>query len=457
MLALGIFLGPGYETVRAQSDNPKVMSVTVMSRTQFAITGPNRPTVWTPRSAGDLHPKQNPQLKDVVQLTPEVLVTSCEQIKQSFLNQLDTTDRPGNRIRINIKPWLPPQANVFISATRFNDGWRYDVDVPEFVERRKLVRGLIQVLLQEMGNRINDGDSIAVPMWLREGLTEIILERDGNSFVFEASPVKNNLGNNFFAVDAPTKEKVWKDPLSKVREKLKATPALSFSDLSVPVDDQIANVGFDHFQASSQLFVSELLQLPDGPRKLRTYIQDMFRFSHPQFALFDAYRNHFNSALEVEKWWSVAQVNFLSREDRSRWPEKNALSKLNEILQPQVRIRLDTNSVPISESMTLKQLISEVDYEQQRPVLNQMLIQLQRLEWNLPPDLLKLVFDYHVLILNYTNKRDQLSNGKNSARTASSTAKPVVKEALKQLEYLEVLRADFAKIGFSEPLTSAAK
>ncbi len=448
---LGLLCGltVGVSTVLAQSGNTTEMSATVWSRSQqFIVTGPNRPTVWSSR---EVHPKQNPLLKDVIQLTPSELAISCEQVKRSYLNQLDTTDRPGSRIRVSIKPWLPPQANVLISAVRYNDGWRYEMTLPEYIERRKLVRGIVQVLIQEMGNRLNDGDSVQVPMWLREGLTEIMLEREGITLIAEASPIKNNLGTQFVQVDAPTREKVWKDSLSLVREKLKKTPPLSFSDLSVPVDDQIASLGFEHYQHSSHLFVSELLQLPDGPQKLRTYIQDLFRFSHPQFALFDAYRAHFTTPLEVEKWWSVTQVNFLGRQDRARWPEKNALAKLNQILQPQVRIRLDTNSVPISESITLKQLITDVDFEQQRPVLSQIVVQLQRLEWNLPPDLLKLVYDYHILLLNYANKREQLSVPKGKNRAASSTAKPLIKETLKQLEYLEVLRSDFEQIELAEP------
>jgi hypothetical protein len=405
----------------------------------------------------DVHPKQNPVLKDVVQLTPAELAISCERVKQAYLNQLESSERPGSHIRISIKPWLPPQSDVLITALRFTDGWRYQIDVPEFVERRKIIRGLVSVLIQEMGNRLNDGDSVSVPMWLREGLTEIMLEREGPNLILEASAIKNSLGNNFYAVDAPTQEKVWKDPLRVVREKLKVAPPLSFSDLSVPVDDQIATLGFEHYQHSAHLFVSELLQLPDGRQKLRTYVQDLFRFSHPQFALFDAYRAHFATALEIEKWWSVAQVNFLSHQDRARWPEKNALAKLNEILQPQIQIRRDANSVPVSQSITLKQLVTEIDFEQQRPVLSQMVVQLQRLEWNLPPDMLKLVYDYHVLILNYSNKREQLSASKGNSRAAGSTAKPLIKETLKQLELLEILRSDFARIGLAEPAASAAR
>jgi hypothetical protein len=86
-----------------------------------------------------------------------------------------------------------------------------------------------------------------------------------------------------------------------------------------------------------------------------------------------------------------------------------------------------------------------------------MVGQLQRLEWNLPPELLKLVYDYHVLILNYANKRELLSSSKGSSRTASSTAKPLIKETLKQLEYMEILRSDMGTIGVTEPPGSAAK
>jgi hypothetical protein len=425
-------------------------TVTTWSRSkQFIITAPL--TTAASPSNPRINPKENPNLKDVIRLSSAELASSCERVKAAVLNQLGMGDRTGDRVRISIKPWIPTEAGIFINRFKFNDGWRYELEVPEYVEHRKLLRALVETCLMELGNRNNRStSSVDVPMWLREGLTENILAREGPGIILEASPIKQSLGPQFSLIDAKAQDKVWDDPLSNVRAKLKATPPLSFSDLSVPVDDQIASVGLEHFQFCAHLFTSELAQLQDGNIKLRNFVQNLAQFSHPQFAFLHAFRDHFSTPLDVEKWWSLAQVNLLTKEDNSRWPEKNALGKLNEILQPQIQIRLGADSLPMKETYTIKRLIEEVDFEQQRPVLRQVVGQLQMLEWNLPPDLLKLVYDYHITLATYLHKREQLSASAKNQRVAGSTAKPVVKETLKQLEFLEVLREDFAKIGIPE-------
>ncbi len=430
-------------------------TITTWSRSkQFIITAP----IPSPVKSQPLrnNPKEDPGLWDVVRLSSAELAVSCEQVKQGVLQQLDTGDRGGDRVRLSIQPWRPPQAGVFINRVRFNDVWRYELDVPEYVERRKLLSALVHVCLLEMGNRNNTGSSVDVPMWLREGLTEILLVREGTTIIAEANPIQQRANPQFWLLKGGAEEKVWRDPLSLVREKLKKTTPLSFSDLSVPVDDQIASLGLEHFQHCAHLFTSELIALPGGNGKLGNFVQDLARYSHPQFAFLHAFREHFSSPLDVEKWWSLAQVAFLSREDHARWPEKNALGKLNEILQPQVQLRVGADSLPIRETYTIKRLIEEVDFEQQRPILQQVVVRLQQLEWNLPPDLLKLVYDYHITLATYLYKREQLSSSGQGSKSASTTAKPVVRETLKQLGFLEVLREDYSLIGLSEtPVKSA--
>lgn len=440
---------------------PSLDTTTTWSRSQqFVVISPLRPA--PKRNPAD-NPKNDPTLEDVVRVTAADLVSTCEQVKLGVLVQLDTSDRWKGRIRLNIKPEYPARGGVFISvmpvalSDAMQSSWLYELHIPEYVERRKLVRALVQVCLLEMGNRNNTGASIDVPMWLREGLTEIILSREGSTIVAESTAIQQRV-NPQFSVISPgtTKERVWTDPLEIVRAKLKGTTPLSFSDLSVPVDEQIASVGLEHFRHCAHLFTSELLALPGGSDKLRTFVQTLPRFSHPQFAFMHAFRDNFSSPLDVEKWWSLAQVNLLTKETNSRWPEKNALGKLNEILQPQVQLRLGADSLPLKETYTITKLIEEVEYEQQRPILQRTVGQLQQLEWNLPPDLLKLVYDYHVTLANYLYKRDQLSAQDKNGKTASTTARPVVKDTLKQLGFLEVLREDFARIGLSEPVSTTA-
>ncbi len=449
-----VLLGALLAAVRGEAAAVDTTMSTQSRSTQFVVISPLQP--YTSRLPRD-NPKDNPNLKDVIRVSAAELAISCEQVKFGLLLQLDAGDRWKNRVRLHINPQIPPQAPILINSIQFKNGlqynWLYELQVPEYVERRKLLRALVQVCLVEIGNRNNrETNTVDVPMWLREGLTEILLNRDGPGIIAEATGIQER-GNPQFWILKPgtTTEKVWKDPFSLVRERLKATPPLSFSDLSVPVDDQIASVGLEHFQSCAHLFTSELLTLPDGSGKLRTFVQNLPHFSHPQFAFLHAFREHFSSPLDVEKWWSLAQFNLISREDNARWPEKNALGKLNEILQPQVQIRLGTDSLPVKETYTIKRLITEVDFEQQRPVLQQVVAQLQQLQWNLPPDLLKLVYDYHITLATYLYNREQLStSGKKSRTVAASTAKPVVREALQQLEFLEILREDFARIGISD-------
>lgn len=433
-------------SLRVESASTIPRGVTSWSRSrQFIVTVPMAAVTGTqPKPKFDLD-----KLQDVIHPSSAELAISCEQVKQGVLSLLETTDHWKDRISIKVQPWLPPQAGVLITSVHFTDGWRYELEIPEYVERRKLLRSLVQVILQEMGNRMNENQSVDIPMWLREGITENLLAREGPDIIAVASPIKGNISPQFWRVEAPTKEKVWKDPLNLVRDRLKSQPALSFSDLSVPVDDQIASVGLQHFETCSQLFVAELLRLPRGSRKLLLFIQNLDAFSHPQFAFLNAFSENFKNPLDVEKWWSVTLVSFLNRGDNSNWLERDALTKLNRILQPQLQIRTGADNLPNDQTFTIQRLISEVDYDQQRPILQQVVTQLQQLEWNLPPSMLKLVYDYHVLLANYAHKRELLSTDQGSRTSTSTTARPLIRDTLKQLEFLDILRSDFAKFGLS--------
>ncbi|HEY1170280.1 MAG TPA: hypothetical protein VGH19_02815 [Verrucomicrobiae bacterium] len=449
----------GCQSLEAAANDPSNPVITTWSRSQqFVISSHYKPSA--PLAPRD-DPRNNPNLTDVIRVSAAELAITSEKVKQALLLQLDASDKWKHRVRLNIRPEIPTQAGVYlyVHTVQVNENmpknWLYELQIPEYVERRKLLRALAQVCLLEIGNRNNASSvSVNIPMWFQEGLIELVLAREGVTIVAEATPIQSRVNPQFSMLDYAPRDKVWKDPLSRVREKLKTTPPISFSDLSVPVDEQIASVGLEHFQSCSHLFVHELTSLPDGSGKLRDFLQQLVHFSHPQFAFLNAFHDHFKSPLDVEKWWSLAQVHFLSRNDNSRWPEKNALAKLNEILQPQVQIRIGADALPVHETYTVKRLIEEVDFSQQQPIIRQMIAQLQQLEWSLPPDMFKLVYDYHILLANYLHKREQLSSTAKDPKVASSTAKPVVKETLKQLNFLEVLREDFGSIGISTPVST---
>ena len=243
------------------------------------------------------------------------------------------------------------------------------------------------------------------------------------------------------------------DPLLAVRKQLHTQPILSYSELGRP--DNIRSDRWGLFQGCAHLFVSELLNLPGGPAGMREMLRLLPRHMNWQFAFLSAYQSHFRSALDVEKWWSVTVVNFLGRDQHAKWSVPVGLQRLDEILRSPVEVHLMTNAVPQQTEIRLQNLLEQVDYSRQRPVIQTMMTQLRMLQWSVPPDLLKLVDDYRFTLETYLAKRDGMiapGGGKGGGPPAAYT---LVRDAVKQLDLLDVLRSDFKKYGMA-PVTAAS-
>ena len=86
-------------------------------------------------------------------------------------------------------------------------------------------------------------------------------------------------------------------------------------------------------------------------------------------------------------------------------------------------------------------------YPQQKESLQKTINQLRALQWNVPPDMLKLVDDYRVTLETYLQKRNKAA-GETDVRGGPATGlHPFVRETVAKLELLDVIREDFRKYG----------
>ncbi|MBI3191886.1 MAG: hypothetical protein HYZ36_04400, partial [Pedosphaera parvula] len=201
-------------------------------------------------------------------------------------------------------------------------------------------------------------------------------------------------------------------------------------------------------------FLSELLSLPGGQAGMREMLRLLPQHMNWQFAFLRAYQSHFQTALDVEKWWSVTVINFLGRDRHAKWPMEMGLQRLDTILRATVEVH-STNALPQRTEIRLQAFLEQVDYPQQRPALQTIVSQLKMLQWSVPTDLLKLVDDYRFALESYLARRDGLIGPAATSGGSRPAAYPLVRATIKQLDLLDVLRGDFKKYGIT-PVAAAS-
>src|SRR5439155_10295094 len=93
---------------------------------------------------------------------------TCERIKQALLRELALADLWRGRVYLEINSTLATNQAPIVFAKPYLDGWQYQVELAPSIERPKLVRGLVQVLLLEIANRNAGLRSAEIPLWLSE-------------------------------------------------------------------------------------------------------------------------------------------------------------------------------------------------------------------------------------------------------------------------------------------------
>jgi len=179
--------------------------------------------------------------------------------------------------------------------------------------------------------------------------------------------------------------------------------------------------------------------LKDGPARLRMMLQKLPQCYNWQTAFLDTFREDFSTQLDVEKWWALQVVDFSAREAGPLWTPDASRDRLDEILSVPVEMRAASNDLPSHAEISLQAVIRNFDPDQQEPVLQARLRDLELAQFRMAAPLDALAGDYRRAI------RDYLDAGNPPARrlgkhTLPSSRKNSADETVKKLDALDALR-----------------
>jgi hypothetical protein len=440
-ILVGIFLANHVHG--AAVDSP--VRTTVSSSGQFVVRGPAANPNAREFSAVEPTASTN---SAIVELDPNLLAISCERIKQSLLRELSLGDLWRARIFVVINSSMPSNQPPVIGVKLFADGWQYQVEVPTYIDKLKLVRGMVQVMLMEIANRYAVLRSAEIPLWLSEGLSHQIAESAQGDLVF--STPKWTVNN--VTLSTQNRQGVRRDPLKDARERLSTHAAFTFTKMGDPLPEQLPEETWKTYQACSQLFVSQLLALNGGRAAMLRMLTLLPHYLNWQSAFLAAFQNIFPRLLDVEKWWAIVLVNFTGLDPLNAWSREIAVQKLDDALRPTVLVSSTAGSLPKRTRMSVQEIINQWDYLKQRIELKQITSQLVILRVKMPVEMVGLIEEYRGTIESYVSQRDQSGMPRGLPGMAPLQADRLVRNTVKRLNDLDQKRA-----AFGQPAADAAR
>ncbi|HTA30967.1 MAG TPA: hypothetical protein VK731_10800 [Candidatus Cybelea sp.] len=350
-LCLWLLAGIGCASARAQAVTAHSVSQQFTARQlQRAAFSRSRPS-QIPVAGGLAYVVSSRALpalgnNDEVGLEPSTLVVSCERVKALVLNKLGLTDRWEGRIDLIINPQLPETNAPQLTATRWNRGWTYQMELPRSVQEELLLRSIIQALLLEIANRQAGVQSADVPLWQVEGMGA---ELQANNFpTFIVQPGQNWSANV-----------VWNKGAEMMPKELRLHQPLSFQQLSWPEASDLTPEGLPLYRSCAQLFLQELLRFNDGRACLRSMVMQLPHYWNWQTAFLTAFHSHFDQLLDVEKWWGVSFVDFTKDYKVQTWSAVDCRRKLQDSLDIPVDVHFGAGQMPAPARMTLQEVIRQ--------------------------------------------------------------------------------------------------
>ena len=372
--------------------------------------------------------------RNFVQLEPTLATVSCERIKQLLLRELGVTAPWRGTIYVVLYPARAASDPVTITSERFKSGWQYRVDLPDVMERSRYVRAIVQVLLLELANRTAQARAAEIPVWLLEGFGQLLLAASEVEIILPPPrATASGLNITTTVVDAPRETL-----LQRAQKKLGRRPPLTFEELSWPTERDWSGEAGDLYRGSAQLFVGELLRLPDGRACLRAMLARLPQHYNWQFAFLGAFRAHFERPLDVEKWWSLALTLAGGHEATPAWPLETSWEKLDRAIHSAVQVRTGTNDLPLHADASLQKVIREWDAGRQTEALNNVLRELGLLRLRIAQEYVGLAQDYSQAIATYLQQRDRSASALPFTKRAGR--RRAVEAALQQLDALDARR-----------------
>ena len=414
---------------RAQISPPDKHSARSISG-QFIVNGTSQfsPLARLPRLAADTN---------LIRLEPALLAVSAERIKDLLWHKLEIKGAWRGQVYLALHPAQSPDENVTITATRFTAGWNYRVELPDVLLKTRFARALTGVLLLEFANRNASDRSAEVPAWLTDGLSQQWLAAGSPEFLL-SSPDKVMNG---LPVTRLEKTQHGMDPLAGARRVLKNHPALTFEELSWPTGELLDGDDDGVYRASAQLFVSEVLNLKNGPAHLRAMLASLPPFYNWQLAFRSAFAGDFPSPLDLEKWWALAVVNFAAHDPGPGWTLAVSREKLDEILRVSAAVRTASNSLPGYTEISLQAVIRNLEPARQHAIFQTKLRDLDLAQFRVARPYAVLTAEYRRALGSYLGERPANAPAPSwAARMVASLQKPGAAGTIAKLDALDAQR-----------------
>ena len=365
---------------------------------------------------------------DFVQLEPTLATVSCERIKQLLLRELDSTAPWRGTIYLALYPARTPADTITITSQRSRNGWQYRVDLPDILDRPRYVHAMVEVMLLELANRNAQARAAETPLWLTEGLTQILLASSEVEIILP--PPRTTANRVSFTATRVSQHK--QTLLQQAQKKLAGRPPLSFEALSWPANEDLQGSAGDRYCGSAQLFVGELLRLPEGRAALRAMLANLPRHLNWQLAFLDAFQQRFQRPLDVEKWWALCTTEATERGAAQTWSSEESWHKLDQAIHPAVQVRASTNQLPLHTEITLQKMLREWDPPRQTAAIRTALGELALLRLRIAPEYVPFLLEYSTVLENYLPQIDR--SGTVNRRSKRSEA---IDSATRQLDELD--------------------
>ncbi len=367
--------------------------------------------------------QSSPADSEFVRLDPAVLAVGCEHIKQALLEELALADHWQGAIQLNLHPYRQDNESIQLGSVRFKNGWAYYVEIPELVERTRLIRAVVQSLLSELANRKGSDRAVELPWWLLEGLPGYLYANGPDIFTLElAAPVVKRHGRE--------------ESLKAARELLRSRPALTLDELSWPSDDLLAEPNLRIYQECAHVFVHQLLHLKNGHKSMGAMVSHLADNLNWQTTFLQAFKEHFPRLIDLDKWWALSAAQLVARDPMSIWPVAETLSQLNSILLTPIEVRSSPDELPTHSQLNLQRILSEWDRPSQQSALNQKLTKLQALRLRAAPETLRLIDGYMIVLQQYLATPENVATAPRDTEQASIAAKRK-SEILRRLNELD--------------------
>ena len=382
---------------------------------------------------------------DMLTLEPALLAVSCDRIKAELLRELNMPDQWQGKIFVILRPARSANDRVVVVPQMLGRTWHCGVELPDAVDQSRLVEAVVRSTLLEIANRNATDQPTEIPEWLARGLTRQLIGSSAMKIILRPPhKLDNGLNVTRETVDfsdspkpsvGPTRKM---NPLADAMEVLRKNDALTFDQLSWPTDEQLTGNGADVYGSCSQLFVSQLLRLKNGPECLRAMLAEMPEHLNWQLAFEHAFQGTFKTPLDVEKWWALELAEFNGRDLLHLLTVAESAKQLDAVFQFPIEVQIGQGA-PMRTDITLQTIIRGWSRQRQLEMLKNKIWELGLLRLRISPDYMPLVDQYVRVLQDYYKKRSLSTRILEAMGMISDKS---AEEAVAQLDVLDVQRAN---------------